>query len=117
MNILFDVFVLLKGSEDEMTPEEAATFYEIKIYFEQRLNPLKDQMDAEELKDACCVMIHILPPQEEWALPKEQRSDKVRISVNGYNPELNKKIHESFTQADFEIINKRLDNIAGRFRN
>lgn len=67
--------------------------------------------------EPCCVMIHFLPPKEEWDLPKEQQNINIRISVNGYTKVLTRKIQESFTIHDFELLNKKLDNIAQIFRN
>ena len=119
MTILFDIFVLLDGLEDEMNLEDKAIFGEIIKHFETRLNTLKEQMEEEEQRDnpPCCVMIHILPPQEQWALPSDQQLQKIRVSSKGYSPNLVKKIDKSFNDNDFILLNERLQIIAERFRN
>ena len=90
MKILFDVFIELMDYEKETTIEEKAAFEEIIKYFQQRLNPLKDEMETAEMNNTlCCVIIHLLPPEEEirrngnWYCEVVQRCEGVWVHHTG----------------------------------
>ena len=98
MNIKFDIFEALPGSEDMVMAEEKILFDTIKGFFIQRLKPLEGKINDEEIKnDKANVMVHLINPN-----PKE------KVSVNGYTDELTKKIENSFTNEDMEYLNKLL---------
>lgn len=119
MNIQFDIFSIIPEMAQEMNLEDKAIFDEIVGLFERRLEPLRKEMEEQELTDnpPCCIMIHFLPPQEQWALPKEQQDQKIRVSANGYNADLKNKIDLCFVDKDFTELNNRLEQIAAGFRN
>lgn len=120
MTILFDIFILLPGWEQDLKPNERVIFNEIISFFEQRLNLLKDEIERQEAanpKGDSCTMIHFLPPESQWTLPKEQQDQKIKISSHGYTPELKKKMEESFNNNDFILLNQKLEALNGMWNN
>lgn len=123
MNITFDIFVLYPGIEEDMGPEEFIIFKEIHNTFQSRLNLLNEEMVKEEELEACCVMIHFLPPtdgqtpEDLLRSAKQNPDNQIRISVNGYSTELTERIMNSITQQDIELLNERLVNNLGKFMN
>jgi hypothetical protein len=117
MRVLFDIFVKIPELMEEMGIDDKAVFDEIVSYFSGRVAPLKELIEIEEGEKACCVMIHFLPPEEEFSLPPEQQSQQIRVSVNGYSPQLTQKIKNSFSPSDGEMINQRLIKVWAKFNN
>lgn len=106
--------------EEEMNIEDKVIFHEIISYFEERLKPLKEEIEGQEIEkseEACCTIIHLLPPKEQWVLPKEQQDKNIRISSHGYSKSLRDKMEASFNNNDFMILNEKLENLSASFRN
>lgn len=113
MRIDFDFFILFPDLKDGLNLEERLSFGEMINLFVERLSILKDEIDAVEKSDQFAYIIIETLPKDL----RDQPSDKINISTRGYPDNLKNKIEESFNENDFILLNKRLDEISGRFRN
>lgn len=120
MTILFDIFIQIPELGEELKPNERAVFDEIVTFFEQRLMPLDEEIERQEAANTeknSCTIIHLLPPKEELGLPKEQQSQKIRVSCHGYTKELKEKMENSFNNNDFIMLNNKLEAIDQMWNN
>lgn len=114
MTILFDIFIKIPELAKELKSNERAIFDEIITFFEQRLMPLDEEIEWQEVTNPdsnSCTIIHLFPPQEEWTLPKEQQSQEIRVSFHGYTRELKQKLEDSFKRNDFVLLNRKLETL------
>jgi sulfur transfer protein SufE len=107
MNIAFDIFETLPELLDEMKPDEQQMFQTIIDFFEQRLSPLKQEIESQENKnEECVIMIHFLTEE-----------NNKRISMTGYSNTLKEKISGCFSDEDMIYLNNFLTDKWGGLNN
>ncbi|RYF86467.1 MAG: hypothetical protein EOO03_11760 [Chitinophagaceae bacterium] len=96
MNIITDV--------EEMNAREGNTMHTratelagIKDFFSGALQELKPAMEKEEAGRDCKLLIHILPPMEQWNLPADKQDQGLRMTLQGYSDELAIQIHQAIS--------------------
>lgn len=107
MNIITDV--------EEINAREGKTMHTrltelegIKSFFGEALQGLKDAIENEEAQRDCKVLIHILPPMEQWNLPAEDQDEGLRMTLYGYSDDLSIKIHQAISGIADATIEKTL---------
>ena len=94
MTITTDIEEINKQETVPIHSEEDA-LQGIKNIFEEVLQPLKKEIDKEEARGHCHIMIHVLPSMEEWGLPAGQQSQVLRVTLTGYSEELSIRIQQA----------------------
>ena len=99
MNIFFsyeldDKFRYLTDSK-----ELVVFFNELRQFIKQRLNVLKDEIEAEELLDT--KMIVIIPPTKDIVFEG--------LLYAGYSDQLTKKIKSCITKGDIEYLKRQFE--------
>jgi hypothetical protein len=74
----------------------------------ERLEPLQKKINKEESKRDCYVMIHMMPPIEQWYLPVEKQDDKIRVTMNGYSTDLADQMYHTIADGKMAILTKRI---------
>ena len=105
MNIVFDVHIANPNLPDEVSEEEALTLNEIYLFVQERLEPLRGQIEAEEMN-------------------AQDRSPGVviylknnAIQARNYSDKLTEKIYACFSENDGYIIGPRISDKLGRLLN
>ena len=94
MNITTDVESINEQEGSKMHKEETA-LQGIKSIFADLLSPLRTEIDKEEENQPCQIMIHILPPMEQWKLPADNQDQGLRLTLTGYSEDLSIRIQQA----------------------
>ena len=91
MVILFEIFIKDENLMKTITPEEGIVLDDIYIYVEERLMPLKDEIEAEELNEIGCELMATI-----IHLP-------TGLSFHNYSKKLRDKMEACFSNVDKDI--------------
>ena len=103
MNIYFDIILENPGIENEWVAGQKSTFNGLRAFIEQRLMPLKAQIDAEEALHADVAnqpysILHLMVHD----------ADDIGMDYINYSPELTEKLYDCITDDDIDYICFRL---------
>ena len=94
MNITTDVEDINQREGSTMHTQEEA-LQGIKKVFAELLEDLRPEIEKEESEQPCHIMIHILPPMEQWNLPADNQDQGLRLTLKGYSEDLSIKIQQA----------------------
>lgn len=101
MDIVFDVFIEDPTYIEIISADEEVFYSQMKGFIEQRLTPLKDEIDKEEkinkdTEDISFIMVFML------------RNDNRFIKFHNYTKKLTAKMLASFSPEDFSYIENKI---------
>lgn len=96
MNIITDIEEI-NIREGKAIHKEEEALQGIKDFFVQALIPLQQDIEKEEGQRECKILIHILPPMEQWSRPKNEQEEGLHMTLHGYTDELSIKIHQAIS--------------------
>lgn len=106
MNIITDIEELNADAGIAINSNDP-TLLSIKDFFGGALSDIKEEIEMEEAIHPCKILIHILPPMEQFGLPPDQQDDSLRMTLHGYSEKLSMKIHQAISS----ILDSRLEKI------
>ena len=110
MDIVFDVFIYHPEYIDRISAEEHIFYSELRKFTEQRLSPLRDEIDKIENENAdkeeiSYIMIYIIAEHNTF------------MEYHNYPKELRKKMKDSFTQDDLTYIENKIGQLLAKMNN
>ena len=108
MNIKVDTIELLAEQGHIIPTEKSEGSDFIMSWIQKRLESLEKKITKEEKKRDCYIMIHLLPPPEQWYLPVHRQLSELRVTVNGYSSDLKDKIYHTIADGEFAKLTKVL---------